>query len=194
MSDIEPYIGGIALFGFSFNPRGYMMCNGQILSIAQYNALYALLGTTYGGNGVQTFALPDLRSRAPVHVGTGTGLSNYALGQSAGQQSITLLQTNLPQHVHTFTNQSTLNAVDTPATAPQPGVGSLLATGTDKGGTDTPRIYVPSGTAGTQVALGGLNVAGTVGIAGGSQPVGILRPYLALNYCIAVEGIFPSRN
>ena len=95
-----PYIGEIRLVGFNFAPRGWMACNGQLLSIATYSALFSLLGTTYGGDGITTFALPDLRSRIPVHQGQGPGLSNYVIGQMSGTESVTLTQNQIPAHTH----------------------------------------------------------------------------------------------
>src|SRR5437868_3989419 len=98
----EMYLGEIKLAGFGFAPKGWMLCQGQLLPINQYQALFALLGTTYGGNGVSNFALPDLRSRVSLNQGQGPGLSNYDLGQASGTESVTLLQTEIPSHVHTF--------------------------------------------------------------------------------------------
>jgi microcystin-dependent protein len=96
----QPFLGEIRMFGFNFPPRGWALCNGQILSIAQNTALFALLGTMYGGNGQTTFALPDLRSRVPLHMGQGPGLSSYTLGQAAGSESVTLTTPQLPSHNH----------------------------------------------------------------------------------------------
>ncbi len=97
---MEPFLGQIELFPYTFAPRGWAFCNGQILSIAQNTALFSLLGTTYGGNGQTTFALPDLRGRAAVHAGQGPGLSNYTLGESSGTETVTLTQAEMPQHTH----------------------------------------------------------------------------------------------
>src|SRR6266480_4308295 len=96
----EPFLGEIRTFGFNFAPRGWAQCNGQLLSISQNTALFSLLGTTYGGNGQTTFALPDLRSRVPIHQGQGPGLSQYSIGQSAGNESVTLNQSQMPAHIH----------------------------------------------------------------------------------------------
>lgn len=190
----EPYIGSVKTFAFSFPPRGYMTCQGQILSVSQNTALFSLLGTTYGGNGSTTFGLPDLRGRLVNGQGQGQGLPPYQMGQIAGTPTTTLLQSQMPQHIHTFTNNgSTLNAVQTRGTDQAPDTGSQLARAVDPNG-GQPQIYVPTGTTGTQVALGGVNVAGTIGIAGGSQPFGIEQPYLTMNFSIAVQGLFPSRN
>ena len=190
----EPYLGSVHVFGFQFQPRGYFYCNGQLLSISQNAALFSLLGTTYGGNGVQTFGLPDLRGRMPIHQGQGPGLQNYVIGQISGTETTTLTQQQLPTHTHTFTNTSTLNAIQAKGTQQIPAAGYQLARAVNVPGNETPRIYVPAGTAGDLVPLGGLNVAGTNGLAGGSQPFSNMQPYLTMNYCIAVQGLFPSRS
>ena len=192
------YIAEITLFAGNFAPRNTALCQGQILSISQNTALFSLLGTTYGGNGQTTFALPDLRGRAPIQQGQGPGLSNISLGEAAGTETVTLLTTQMPAHTHTATfngSTSTLSAATSKATVQTPVAGVVLAKSTDSAGTAVPLIYAPSGTA-TPVALGGLNVAGTVTNAntGGSQPVGIRNPYLGLNFIITLFGIFPSRN
>jgi microcystin-dependent protein len=191
------YLGQIIQGGWNFNPRGTALCNGQSLSIAQNTALFALLGTTFGGNGQTTFNLPDLRSRSMVHWGTGAGLSPIQLGESSGQENVTILSTQMPAHTHTasFASTSSLNAATTKATGQTPAAGSVLARSTDNVGTAVPFIYSPSGTA-TGAALGGLNVAGTVTVnpAGGSAPLPIRNPYLGITHVIALEGIFPSRS
>jgi microcystin-dependent protein len=193
------YLGQILQGGWNFAPRGTAFCNGQLISIAQNSALFALLGTQFGGNGQTTFALPNLQGRSMVHWGTGPGLSNIQIGQSSGAEQITLLSTQMPQHTHTatFTSTSTLGASTTKATLQAPANGAVLARTKDGAtpGPSLPLIYLPSGTA-TDVNLGGLNVAGTVtnAIAGGSQPVAIRNPYLGITHVIATAGIFPSRS
>lgn len=184
------YLGEIRAFGFGFAPVQWAMCNGQTLSIASNQALFALLGTTYGGNGVTTFQLPNLQGRAALHFGTSTTGASYGIGQNAGAETVTLTIAQMPAHTHVVTG--TLNAVQTKATDQAPAAGSQFARSVDQNGTDNPRIYVPSGTTGTNVGLGGVN--GTAGVTGGSQPHSIMQPYLVLNYCIATQGIFPSRN
>jgi microcystin-dependent protein len=171
----DPFLGQMCAFGFNFAPRGWAMCNGQILPIAQNTALFSLLGTTYGGNGQTTFALPNLQSRVNVHFGQGPGLSNYDLGQAAGTESVTLTTNTMPQHLHTFAPP----CVDGDA-------GFTIPTGHVLANTAANIFAAP---AGTDVMAGG-----NTGIAGGSQPFSILPPYLAINWCIALEGIFPSRN
>jgi microcystin-dependent protein len=167
----EPFYGEIRAFGFNFAPRGWAMCNGQLLPIAQNTALFSLLGTTYGGNGQTTFGLPNLQSRVPMHFGQGPGLSSVNLGEQAWVENVTLNATQMPQHNHAA------NATQGPATASRPGGA------------------IPSGGgAYSSAAADTTMAAGFIGTAGGSQPHENRQPYLALNYCIALEGIFPSRN
>lgn len=191
------YIGQIRTFGFDFAPTGMALCNGAIMAITQYQALFSLIGTTYGGDGQRTFLLPDLRGRVAVGFGNGGGLTPRALGEKGGVENVTLLSQQIPIHSHGFTPTGSLSAVQTKATAQAPDAGSLLARSVEgvTGSTSLPQIYVPAGTAGTTAALGGLNfAAGTTATAGGSQPHPNLQPYLALNPCIVLFGIFPSRN
>ncbi len=172
----EPFLGMIAIYGFNFAPRGWAQCNGQILPIAQNTALFSLLGTTYGGNGQTTFALPDLRGRVSNSAGQGPGLSSYDLGQVGGTESATLTINNMPGHNHTYTIPA--NASD--GTTTEPSATTYL-------GQPAANLYTTGGP-GVQMA------GGNTGLTGGSQPFSILQPYLTLNYCIALEGIFPSRN
>lgn len=171
----EPFLGMIIIVPYNFSPRGWAFCNGQILPIAQNTALFSLLGTTYGGNGQTTFALPDLRGRFPNSSGQGPGLSNYSLGQQSGTESTTMTVNQLPGHTHTFAQP----CLDDDATTGIP-------TGKVPANSGTNIYGSPSGAA--------VEAGGNTGIAGGSQPVPLLNPYLTLNYCIALEGIFPSRN
>lgn len=196
MTASEPFLGVIFQGGWNFAPRGFALCNGQLVSIAQNNALFALLGTTFGGDGVNTFALPNLQSRSMMHWGTGPGLSTVQLGEQGGAEQTTLTVNQLPSHTHTATFTPTLNATTTKATLQTPTDGAVLGKTVDNsGGTTIPAIYAPAGTSAT-VPLGGLNLAGSVtnGIAGNSQPVPISSPYLAVTHVIAMEGIFPSRS
>jgi microcystin-dependent protein len=172
---MDTFLGMIALFGFNFAPRGWALCNGQLLPIAQNTALFALLGTIYGGNGVTTFALPDLRGRVPIHFGQGTGLSNYSQGQAAGAETTTLLVANMPAHNHS------LNAVSDTGTTSAP-AGAFLG---NTGALD--REYKTSGT-------GVVMNSGAIGNSGSGQPFNILQPYLVVSYCIALQGIFPPRD
>jgi microcystin-dependent protein len=171
----QPFLAAIFLFAATFAPRGYAFCNGQLLSIAQNTALFALIGTTYGGNGTTTFALPDFRGRVPIHPGQGPGLSNYTLGQLSGSENTTLLVSNLPQHNHSLVATSEAGSTSDPTGAYLGNTGAL------------DREYNTSGT------LVNMN-AGAVGLTGGAQPFNNLQPYLAVNFIIALEGIFPSRN
>jgi microcystin-dependent protein len=165
-----PYLGEVRVFSFNFPPRGWAFCNGQLLSISQNTALFSLLGTIYGGNGVSTFALPNLQGCAPLHFG-----NNFLQGQAGGEQSHTLTFNELPLHAH-FVNASGADAnADTP-------VGNYLAQSVNFD------LYSPTSANPTTLR------AGTIGAAGGGQPHNNLQPYLTLNFCIALQGIFPSRN
>ncbi len=168
----EPFLGQIYLVPYNFAPRGFAFCAGQLLPIAQNTALFALLGPTFGGNGQTTFALPDLRGRVPVGAGQGSGLSNVDLGEVSGSETATLNQNNLPSHGHLA---STTQAAGT-STRPS---GKVPATGQPVYGDAS------DGTA--------FNPA-FIQASGGNQPFGIRNPYLGLNYVIALQGIFPSRN
>ena len=190
----QVFMAAIIQFAGNFAPRSWAFCQGQTLSIAQNTALFSLLGTTYGGNGQTTFQLPDFRGRVPVGTGQGPGLANVQLGELAGSPSTTLTTGQLPAHTHTFSGaSSTLSATTIKATAQAPTAGLLLAKSNDSVGTAVPLIYAPAGSTPT-VALGGLNVAGTIGATGSGQPVPIVQPYLGMNFIIAVQGIYPSRN
>lgn len=174
----EPYLGMIIIVPYNFAPRGWAFCNGQILPIAQNTALFSLLGTTFGGNGQTTFALPDLRGRVSNSSGQGPGLSSYDLGQVGGTESETITINQMPAHNHQV---ACLNA---------PGDASKVA------GRFLGNLTVPSD--GAAVIYGstadGLMAPTMITNTGGSQPISLLQPYLTLNYCIALEGIFPSRN
>lgn len=175
----EPFIGEIRMVGFNFAPRGWAFCNGQILSIAQNTALFSLLGTTYGGNGQTTFALPDLRGRIPMHWGQGAGLTPRVLGEVSGSENVTLLTTQIPAHTHL------LNASSADADALSPG-GNFNAVTNDPSTLNSMNTY--KSTANTQMN------PGAVGATGGSQPHENMQPYLCVSFIIALEGIFPSRN
>lgn len=184
---MEPFIGMICIFGFNFAPRDWAFCQGQLLSIASNSALFALLGTTYGGNGVQTFGLPDLRGRVPLGQGQGPGLSNYVIGQAAGSENTTLTALNLPQHTHQVSVSIPVSG--TPGTEFLPANGlSNLAAGLDGSGLEV-MSYTQAATTASLKPF----VANT-GIAGSSSAFSNMQPYLVMNYCIALQGIFPSRN
>ncbi len=171
---MDGYIGEVRLFAGNFAPRGWAFCSGQILSIAQNTALFSILGTTYGGNGQTTFALPDLRGRVPLGPGQGPGLQNYTPGQMGGETEHTLIQGEMPAHTHAAA------AASGGGTAGVPG-GHVWA-----GSTSRDSIY--AATADTTMA------PSAVATAGGSQPHNNLQPFTAINYIICLEGIFPSRN
>lgn len=181
----EPFIGEIKLLAFDFAPRNYLQCGGQLMSIAQNTALFSLLGTMYGGNGIQTFGLPDLRGRMPIGQGNGSGLPGHNMGELAGTTSITLTTQNLPMHNHAATGITVNLPVSTgggDASSPQ---NSYLA---DKG----TEVFSSVSTPGAN--YGSLSVSGQTNIAGSNIPFEIMNPYLVMNYSIAINGIFPSRN
>jgi microcystin-dependent protein len=189
----NPFLGQIILVGFNFAPKGWAFCQGQLLPISQNTALFSLLGTTYGGNGTTTFALPDLRSRVPVGFGQGSGLSNYALGAVLGAENVVLLANQMPVHTHAIT-LSGLTAVSRVKNAagnqqsPVGNVPAIEAAGVTATYSDQPPDAVMGSGA---VTVGGTATAAN---AGGGVPVGIVQPSLAMNYVIALQGIFPSQN
>jgi microcystin-dependent protein len=174
----DAMIGSIFMFGGNFAPRGYALCQGQLISIAQNTALFSILGTTYGGNGQTTFALPDLRGRSPISSGQGPGLSNIALGEQAGTANVTLVVSNLPIHNHS-------------AGCDGAGSSSLNPIGNIPGLSDDRIASVPIYSANAPNAL--MNQA-MVKAAGGSQPFSNANPFLGINFIICTQGVFPSRN
>lgn len=174
----SPYVGEIRMFGGNFAPRNWAFCDGQTMSIAENDVLYTLLGTTYGGDGVSTFALPDLRGRVVTHQGTSGGMT-YVMGQKAGVESVTLSVAQIPQHTHTLLATTVVGDTGVPTT------GTALAAG--QSGTTIPE-YGPY--AGTQT----LTSANATSQAGGSQPHENMQPYLAVNFIISLYGIFPSQS
>jgi microcystin-dependent protein len=178
---MEAYIGSIMLFAGNFAPRGWMLCAGQTLAIAQYQALFSLLGTYYGGNGTTTFMLPDLRSRVPVGAGQGNGLTNWNLGESQGVENVALLSTQMPAHNHTV-NVGT-SAANSPAAS-----NNYLAVANANLSGDPVTVNTYNGTPNATLAANSLSIAGQ------GQPHNNLQPSLALNYIICLEGIYPSRN
>ena len=174
----DQFVAEIRIFPFNFAPKGWALCNGQILPISQNTALFSLLGTTYGGDGKSNFALPNMQGNAPMHPGQGPGLSLHDLGESGGSQTVTLQTTEMSAHAHS------LMAVNgpPPANAGAPAATASLARSS-------------GGTAYKQSPFGGMGPmsASAIGSTGGSQPHNNMQPYLTLNFCIALQGIFPSR-
>lgn len=170
----EPFLGEIRMFGFTFAPQGWALCDGQLLPISQNQALFALLGTTYGGDGTTTFALPNLQSRVPIHRGQGAGLSSYVAGQAGGTETVKLTAAQMPTHTHSVKASSSAAASGKPE-------GSALAQSAS-------HIYTAQPDTSTVMN------AKMLGAAGGSAPHGNIQPYLAVNFCIALAGIFPSQN
>jgi microcystin-dependent protein len=171
----NPFLGEIRMFGFTFAPQGWALCNGQTLAISQNTALFSLLGTTYGGNGQTTFQLPNLQSRVAVHFGQGPGLSQYVQGQTGGLENVTLTVNQMPAHNHL------VNATSSAATVNGPGTRFLG--------------HVQAGAPPIYAATTNDTMAPTmISVAGSSQPHTNIQPYLVLNFCIALAGLFPSRN
>jgi len=175
----DPFVAEIRIFPFNFAPTGWAMCNGQILPISQNTALFSLLGTTYGGDGKSTFALPNIQNGGAIHQGQGPGLTDRFLGETGGEETVTLLLTEIPAHFHQFG-------------------GSVAAGGTSQTPTGSIWAEAPAGRGGF------LNIYGTpanvalnpncLAITGGGLPHNNLQPYLTLNFCIALQGIFPPRT
>ncbi len=168
-----PFLGDIRILGFQFAPRGYAQCNGQLMSIAQNTALFSILGTTYGGNGTTTFALPDLRGRSPIHSGNGPGLTPITLGQVGGEAAHTLTTAELPAHTHQVVASADAASLALPT-------GNYFASGGQAVYNSTPDTVLDS----TAAPAGG----------GSNLPHPNMPPYLVVNMCIALQGVFPSRN
>lgn len=178
---MEPYLASIIGFAGNFAPRNWALCNGQALAISTNQALFSVFGTTYGGNGVTTFNLPDLRGRSIISSGQGPGLQNYTMGQAAGTESATLSLGQIPAHVHNGN------------------VNLALAANSNDGIDPTSNDGYPSAYTGAYSATGGGNmgVVGyeeTIGNTGGNQPIDIRSPFLVITYIIALTGVYPSRN
>ncbi len=172
----EPFLGEIKMVGFTFCPRGWAHADGNLLPIAQYSALFSLYGTTYGGDGRTTFALPDLRGRVPMHFGEAAGLSARRQGDRSGQESVTLTRAHMPAHNHQ------INTTNKARNAPDP-KGALLVKLPKKND-----IYSTTGPANGQMRQD------MVTVEGGGQPVNNMQPFLVVRFCVAVTGIFPSRS
>lgn len=172
---MEPFIGQIMLFGGNFAPRGWALCDGQLLPIATHSALFSILGTTYGGDGTTTFALPDLRGRAALHMGHGPGLTNRPMGQSSGRENVTLTAQQMPSHNHEVRCLASQGNLGTPRD-------NFLAG--DRSGADD--VYSAS----QDSAMNTAAITNT----GGGQPHDNMQPYQVVNFCIALQGVYPSRN
>jgi microcystin-dependent protein len=181
----QPFIGQVIMFGGSYTPVGWVTCDGRLLSIAEYDVLYSLLGTTYGGDGQTTFGVPDLRSRIPVCMGQGNGLSNYVIGQMAGNESITLQPNQLPTHNHSIATTAK------PGTNNIPGVTLILADeGGSGAGTGDGQVTAYGAVSASTISLSG----SAIGNSGNSFPHENRQPYQALNFIIAYSGTYPSRS
>ncbi|NTS43561.1 phage tail protein [Flavisolibacter sp. BT320] len=167
----DPFVAEIRIFPFNFAPRGWAFCNGQILPLSQNTALFALLGTTYGGDGKSNFALPDLQGNVPMHPGQGQGLSLRDLGETGGSETVTLLESEMPVHTHNLVASGQVALSNNPS-------GNLPARAT---------IYTDNTSAQVQMAPTALAPAG------GSLPHNNMMPYLTVNFCIALQGVFPPR-
>ena len=169
----DPFVAEIRIFGFNFAPKGWAFCDGQLLPLSQNTALFSLLGTTYGGNGKSNFALPDLQGRVPMAPGQGPGLSLRDLGESGGASAVTLLESEIPAHSHTLgASQDRSDELTSPAGRIPPGGGVDLYAASGVNQQMSPNALVP---------------------AGGDQPHNNMMPYLGLNFCIALQGVFPPR-
>ncbi|MBC8001051.1 MAG: phage tail protein [Opitutaceae bacterium] len=171
----DPFVAEIRIFPFNFAPKGWAFCDGQILPISQNTALFSLLGTTYGGNGQSTFALPNLQGSAPMHPGQGPGLSLHDLGEKSGSETVTLLVSEIPAHSHTM--MASLQPGEDPTPGPTEALGRSVGASLYQT-TTTPVVPMS---------------ANAVGPAGGAQPHNNMMPYLTLNFCIALQGVFPPR-
>jgi microcystin-dependent protein len=170
---MDPFVAEVRIFPFNFPPKGWAFCNGQILPLSQNTALFSLLGTTYGGDGKSNFALPDMQGNAPMHPGQGPGLSLHDLGESGGSETVTLLQSEIPNHTHSVSG-ATIDIAD-----------SNVPTNNNIGKAST-KVFSTTGTA-VQMNVN------TIGIAGSSLPHNNMMPYLTFNFCIALQGVYPPR-
>ncbi|HEX8239809.1 MAG TPA: tail fiber protein [Allosphingosinicella sp.] len=172
----DPFVAEIRIFGFNFAPKGWAFCNGQILPLSQNTALFSLLGTTYGGNGKSTFALPDLQGSVPMHPGQGPGLSLHDLGETGGSETVTLLESEIPSHTHAMRDHD-LDLGELNAPSPV-------------------RALAQSANSSCYTAAANLVAMNfqSLSIAGGSLPHNNMMPYLTFNFCIALQGVFPPRS
>lgn len=176
---MDPYIGEVRAFGFNFAPVGWAFCDGQLMSISQNTALFSILGTTYGGDGVSNFALPNLQNSAPMHWGSGLGLTPRTLGEVLGSNTVTVTTAQAPAHTHAMQVAQAGGAAQESGT---PSSASWL------GNSNPGQAYSD-----TKAALDSSLAPNAIGVSGGSQPHQNMQPILALNFCIALEGIFPPQ-
>ena len=174
----DPFVAEIRIFPFSFAPRGWAQCNGQLLPISQNTALFSLVGTFYGGNGSSTFGLPNLQDAAAMYWGQGAGLSDRVIGETGGSQTVTLITSEMPSHLHTA-NAKTPGGTATPTN---------MVWGSSNAGKVAALFYAPAATPAVMMNPGALSPAG------GDQPHNNMPPYLTLNFCIALQGVFPPRS
>ena len=174
---MDPFVAEIRIFPFNFAPKGWAFCDGQLLPLSQNTALFSLLGTTYGGDGKSNFALPNMQGNAPMHPGQGPGLSLHDLGETGGSETVSLLESEIPSHSHSL-NASTQDGGDS---HPQD---NLLAQGVGIG------QYIPTASQGTTTFLN----PNSMPPAGGDQPHNNMQPYLTLNFCLALQGVYPPRT
>lgn len=172
---MDPFVAEIRIFPFNFAPKGWAFCDGQILPLSQNTALFSLLGTTYGGDGKSNFALPNMQGNAPMHLGQGPGLSLHDLGETGGSDTVSLLESEIPSHSHQ------LRAISDSADQPVPSSARSLAR--SSGGFAWNPTFTPTAMSGNALAP-----------AGGDQPHNNMQPYLTLNFCIALQGVYPPRT
>lgn len=188
MSIIDPTIGEITMFAGNFAPRSWALCNGQLLAISSNSALFSIIGTIYGGDGRTTFGLPNLQGRSPRHFGAGPGIGTIGIGQVGGQENVTLSVANLPSHSHPHTHTATVHAEARQADESSPGDNVFALAGSN--------IYhdIDDGRQDVLMHENTVTLSSDSSNTGGGQSFNVLNPYLAVNYIIALEGIFPSRS
>lgn len=178
---MDPFVAEIRVLPFNFAPKGWAQCNGQLLPISQNTALFSLLGTTYGGDGRSTFALPNMQGNAPMHSGQGSGLSERSLGEESGTETVTLLISEMPLHTHIQQGSDSAATTNVPTN-------QLPA----EGQWDNGESFGVIGAYSNQAPNAPMNIQALT-VAGGGQPHGNMQPYLTLNFCIALQGVFPQR-
>lgn len=181
---LDPFVAEICMFPFNFPPKGWAWCDGQILPISQNTALFSLLGTVYGGDGKSTFALPDLQGRCPIHPGQGAGLSLRDLGEASGSEMVTLIESEIPSHTHSMSATS-IRTGDAPAATTASAIGAYPAT--------TATALYSSTASGTDMAPLHIDLQSHTNPQGGGSPHNNMQPYITVNFCIALQGVFPQR-